>query len=67
MFKRDWNSCLKYDYLYRLNSQQNGGNLYEHFDEHKNLHFHNEDIYISSNNYEESEYDLNLDLLTILY
>ena len=36
--------------------------------EHENLHFGNEhNIHMSSNNYEESGYDLDLDLLTTLY
>ena len=38
------------------------------FNEHKNLHFDNEeDIHVSSKNYEESGYSLNLDLLAISY
>ena len=37
------------------------------FNEHKNLHFDNEqDIQMNSNKYEESDYGLDLDLLTIL-
>ena len=36
------------------------------FNEHKNLHFDNEqDFYRSSENYEENRYSLKLDLLTI--
>jgi hypothetical protein len=43
--------------------------LNEHFIEHENLHFDNEeDIHMSSKNYEESGYDLDLGLLvTISY
>ena len=38
------------------------------FDEHKNDHFGNEKRYsYKLQNYEESGYDLNLDLLTTLY
>ena len=38
------------------------------FDEHKNPHFDNEyDIHMSSENYEEGGYSLNLDLQTIFY
>ena len=36
--------------------------------EHKNIHFGNEDnIYINSKFYEESDYDLDLDFLTIVF
>ena len=38
------------------------------FDEHEFLHFDNEqNIHMTSKNYEESDYKLNLDSLTILY
>ena len=38
------------------------------FDEYENLHFDNEyDIHMSSKNYEDSGYDLNLDFLTMSY
>ena len=36
--------------------------------EHENLHFDNEqDIHMRSTNYEKSNYDLNLNVLTIMY
>jgi hypothetical protein len=44
-----------------------GGYLYDHFNEHKNLHYDNEDIHMSSTNHKETFEGLDLDLLTILY
>ena len=46
-----------------------GGYLYKPLNEHKNLHFDYEyqEIDMSSDNYEDSGYGLDLDLLTILY
>ena len=44
------------------------GRLIQAFNEHKNIHFDNEqNIHMSSKIYEEVGYDLHLDLLTILY
>ena len=53
---------LDYMLLFRLNRD-----LRVHFDDHKNLHLdHEQDIRMSSRNYEESGYGLALDLVTIL-
>ena len=44
------------------------GGLIWPFNEHTNIHFYNKwDNHISSENYEETCYALNLDLLTILH
>jgi hypothetical protein len=47
----------------------NSGDLYDHlYNEHEDLHFENDidNIHMSSKNYAESHYGLDLDLLTIL-
>ena len=49
-------------------SVQNMITTLNQFNEHGNPHFDNEwDIHMNSKHYEESGYNLNLDLLTILY
>ena len=70
MFERDWIACLKYDNHSRLKSQHNwGGDLFEHYvDEHDDVSFDDEkDIHMSPKNYEESDYNSHLNLLTISY
>ena len=68
VFQRDWTTCSNNDNHFRLNSQHNWGGPTWPFHEHKNLHFDNEwDIHMSSENHEESNYGLNLDLLSISY
>ena len=61
--------CVEYDNHSKLNSQHNWrGKSKWTFNEHKNLHLDNKyDVHMSSKNYEESGYGLDLDLLTILY
>lgn len=57
-------ACSIYDIHSMLNSQHNlgRGGLYDHM----NLHFNKEiDVRMGSKNHEESNYDLNLDSLTI--
>jgi hypothetical protein len=62
--------CSKYESHYSVNNQLNigGGGLVWPFNEDKNLYFHNEqDNDTSSDNYEKNYYNLDLDLLTMLY
>ena len=62
-------TCSKYDNHSKLNNQHDlgrGEGLYDHLRGMKIFTFNNEcDIYVSSKNYEESRYNLDLDLQTI--
>ena len=57
-------TCSKNSNNSKLNSQHNQrGDLYDHFNEHGNLHFDDEqDIHTSSRHYKASGYGLDLDL-----
>ena len=68
VFKRNWNACSKYHNHSKLTNQHNWGTYMTIFDEHEFHHFDNEyKNHMTSKNYEESDYKLNLDSLTILY
>ena len=55
------------NFIIILNSQLNCGDIYDHVMSTR-FHFDNEeDIHMNSKIYEESNYGLNLDLLTITY
>ena len=67
----EWDSTMytKYENHSRLNCQHNQRDLYESwpFHEHESLYFEDEyDIHMNFENYKESGYNLDLDLLTIL-
>ena len=65
MFQKDWTTCSKYVNHSELNSQHILGIPMQRFNEHENRHYPNEsDTQMSSENYEESGYNFNLDLLT---
>ena len=65
--KRDCTACSKYQNL--LGSVDNiGESCMTIFNAHKNLHFNNEwNVYTDSKTHKESDYGLDLDMLTILY
>jgi hypothetical protein len=68
MFRRDWTTCSKDHKYSKLNRQLNLGGPTQPINEHFKLHFDNEqDIRTSSYNYEESDYTLDLELLTVTY
>ena len=55
--------CSNYDNHSRFNSQQKLGEPIWPFNKHKNVHFDNiQDGHVNSKYYEESSYDLHLDL-----
>ena len=57
--------CAKYKNHSRSNTQQNRGELYDFFQQQKNLHFDNkQDIHMRSKNYKESDWGLDIGLLT---
>lgn len=52
----------------RFNSQHNWGALYGSFNERENIQFDNEGyIHMSSQDYKESDYSLDLDFLPIVH
>ena len=65
--KRHWTLCSRYANQSRLNSWYDwGGDLYDHFTEHENLHFENiKDVHMSSEKDKAYGYEHDLDMLII--
>ena len=62
--KRDWSTCSKYDNHSRLDSQHNWRGPTWQWNEHEDFHYNSEqDIQLISDDYEESGYGLDLDML----
>jgi hypothetical protein len=68
VLKSTWTTSSEFVNKSRFKSQHNSGDLYDNLRAMRNFHFNNEqDIHMSSKNYENNGYGLDSDLLNTSY